>query len=181
MQFGLQFTEVRTGSSQYTHAFGMVVDNKGLASGGEGGELIQVGVLGRLGAVRGDAVRAEPDAVVGIGEDKITAGGRCQGALRPRTPPLLAGGPRGGREVSEVEQIIEEARPGIEHSGVGQRGRASLPGGDDASEPLVKVRVKLPQAGRGPMARVEISHVLAIGVVGLITGPVPDDPQPRGR
>ena len=29
------------------------------------------------------------------------------------------------------------------------------------------------------MARVEIGDVLAIGVVHLISGPVPDDPQPE--
>jgi hypothetical protein len=62
----------------------------------------------------------------------------------PGTPPFLTGSPRGDREVSEVEQVTEEACPGVEHSGVGQRGRASLPGGDDASESLVEVRVKLP-------------------------------------
>jgi hypothetical protein len=109
----------------------------------------------------------------------------------PRTTPDAArsGGLRGlrwaagagDREVSEVEQVTEEACPGVEHSGVGQRGRASLPGGDDASEPLVEVRVKLPQTGRGPMARVEKSDVLAIAVGRLIRGPVPDDPQLWGH
>src|SRR5262245_3195858 len=59
-------------------AIGVVVDDEGLASGSEGGELTQVGMLGRLGAVRGDAVQVGPDAVVGIGEDEVTAGGRCQ-------------------------------------------------------------------------------------------------------
>jgi hypothetical protein len=47
------------------------------------------------------------------------------------------------------------------------------------AEPLVEVWVKLPQVGGGPMTRVEIRDVLAIGVVRLISGPVPDDPQPR--
>lgn len=116
-----------------------------------------------------------------IGEDEITAGGRCQRALRPGTPPLLVGCPRGHREISEVEQVIEEACPGVEHSGVSQCGRASLPGVNDVSEPLVEVRVKLPRMRRGPMARVEISDMLAIAVVRLISGPVPDDPQPRGH
>src|SRR5262249_19284925 len=113
----------------------------------------------------------------GSAEDQVTAAGRRQRALRPGAPPLLAGCPRGDREVSEVEQVIEEACPGVEHSGAGQRGCASLSGADDASEPLVEVWVKLPQVGRGPMAGVEISDVLAIGVVRFISGPVPDDPS----
>jgi len=80
---------------------------------------------------------------------------------------------------SQSHQAIAEACPGVEHSGLGQRGRASLPRGYDASKPLVEVRVKLPQRGRGPMAWVEISDVLAIAVVRLISGPIPHDPQPR--
>jgi hypothetical protein len=126
-------------------------------------------VLGCLGAVYGNPVQVRLDAVVGMGGDEVAFGCRCQRALRPGAPTLLAGCPRCDRKIPEVEQVTEEACPGVEHSGFGQRGRASLRGGDDASEPLAEARVKLPQVGRGPMARVEISDVLAIGVRRLIS------------
>jgi len=51
-------------------AIGMVVDDQGLATLGEGSELVEIGVLDRLRAVRGLPVRRWPDAVVGIGEDQ---------------------------------------------------------------------------------------------------------------
>lgn len=51
---------------------GMVVDDEGLATLGEGSELVEIGVLDCLRAVRGDPVQRWPDAVVGIGEDQIT-------------------------------------------------------------------------------------------------------------
>jgi hypothetical protein len=64
----------------------------------------------------GDAVQVGPDAIVGIGEDEVTAGGRCQRAPGPSAPPFLPGRPRGDREISEVEQVIEEACPGVKPS-----------------------------------------------------------------
>ena len=51
----------------------MVVDDEGLAAHGGGGEFAEVSVLDRLHAVRGDGLKRGPDAVVGIGEDEITA------------------------------------------------------------------------------------------------------------
>jgi hypothetical protein len=68
-----------------------------------------------------------PDAVVGIGEDQVTVQCRGQCQLRPRPPPRLAGLPRGHREVSEVEQVVEEAGLRAEHADAGERGGASLP------------------------------------------------------
>ena len=126
-------------------AAGMVVGDNGLAALGEGGELGEVGVLDRPGAVRGDRVRARPDAVVGIGEDQVTARCRGQRPLRPGPAPRPAGLPRARREVSQVEQVAEEPSLRTEHAGVGQRGGAALPGADDAGEPVIQVRVELAQ------------------------------------
>jgi hypothetical protein len=123
-------------------AVGMVVGDDGLAALGEGGEFAEVGVLDRPGAVRGERVPGRPDAVVGIGEDQVTAGCRRQCPLRPGPPPRLT---RARREVSQVEQVAEETSLRAEDAGAGERGGAALPGADDAGEPLVQVRVELVQ------------------------------------
>ena len=126
-------------------AVGMVVGDDRLSALGEGSELAEVGVLDRLGAVRGDRVPGRPDAVAGIGEDQVTARCRGQCPLRPGPPPRLAGLPCACREVSQVEQVAEETSLRAEHAGAGERGGAALPGADDAAKPLVQVRVELAQ------------------------------------
>jgi hypothetical protein len=82
-------------------AIGMVVDDERLAALGEGSELVEIGVLDRLCAVRGFPVPGWPDAVVGIGEDQLTSR-RCrqrppQPAAPPGPPAARPGGPDGRR------------------------------------------------------------------------------------
>ena len=83
------------------------------------------------------------------------AGGR-QRLLHPRPPPFQAGRLGGHRQVGEVGQVAEEARPGVRQAGAGSPAvlpapaarLCSAPPGHHTAEPLVQVRVKLPEIGR---------------------------------
>ena len=64
-------------------AIGVMVDDEGLPAPREGGELVKVGVLDRLSAMRRDPVARGPDSVVRVSEDEIAACRGGQGPLHP--------------------------------------------------------------------------------------------------